>query len=545
MTHVIYHHDDPDGHVAAAVMANYLLSENPNADIRFFAKQYTDTFMDHNVIDDAVNLYFLDLSFTDKSKNKFIDSVKSAESHAISFLDENESANVVWIDHHASTETAVKDVYNNLMRDDLTNVNIKIMFFTELSGCALTYIFTKLMKESNENFKNSDYLLRNEDGAEYLTVDDRYYPISDEYPSHVTFGGKRITIPSFIYHVDNYDRWTKKDLNADEFITGLKIAGYRVGTLAENINPLYKEDPVDWRSDVMIEKGKIALEYQKQVYLEQEDLIGIIQLNNHKVAYKIGPGNSWNFNDLLDDNEVDFAILVRYDPTSNLWVHSFYGNANLTFKVNKLAEALGGGGHPGAAGCQIEDILPIHPEEVFKKYPAASTILYDLDVDATKINNPPYVYINYSKNLKSYDFGVEEILESYLESNTGEFLNNVFYDCNLIYQDDIGADKAKEICKRHLYVIYPDAGDNSSIYFDIGGSMACPDKIVTVMVLKKDNDPNNDNQTITISDTEDKFFEDLRKIYPGKVIICNDPYDLMFEFGVYAAKVINEVRTNN
>ena len=77
MTHVIYHHDDPDGHVAAAVLAQYLLKKNPRADIRFFAKQYTDTFMDHMNLDDAVSLYFLDLSFTNKTKDKIIESARS------------------------------------------------------------------------------------------------------------------------------------------------------------------------------------------------------------------------------------------------------------------------------------------------------------------------------------------------------------------------------------------------------------------------------------------------------------------------------------
>ena len=540
MTHVIYHHDDPDGHVAAAVLAQYLLKKNPRADIRFFAKQYTDTFMDHMNLDDAVSLYFLDLSFTDKTKDKIIESAKSLKAKE-SYLSNDEVIDFVWIDHHASSATATGSIYEEIMHLEMKSVITNVMFFNELSGCALTYLFTKIL-EDDRNFRDFDCLIQNDDCMTFLVVDERYYH-DDEYLNEVVYNGKHYSIPSFIYHVDNYDRWTKKDPIADAFITGLKLKGYQVGTLAENMNPIYKEDPSDWITSDIVNNGIVALNYQKQVYLEQADLIGIIQLNNYKVAYKVSPGNSWNFNDLLDNNEVDFAILVRYDPTSNLWIHSFFGNAKLTFQVNKLAEALGGGGHVGAAGCQIDDILPIHPETVFKKYPEASNILFDIDPDNTKINNPPYVYINYSKHPKNYDFGVEENLESYLEGNTDEFGNNVFYDRNIIYQNDIGAEKAKEICKRHLYVIYPEAGDNSSIYFDIGASMACPDKNVTVMVLQKDTDPNTDKEIIT-TEEEDAFFESLRKAYPDNVIICSDPYDLMFEFGVYASKIINEVRAN-
>ena len=560
MTHVIYHHDDPDGHVAAAVMANYLLSENPNADIRFFAKQYTDTFMDHKVIDDAVNLYFLDLSFTDKTKDKIIESAKSLKSKE-SYLGNDGVIDLVWIDHHASSGTAVGNIYEEIMKLEMKSVITKVMFFTELSGCALTYLFIKIL-EDDKNFRDFDCLLQNDEGMTFLDVDERYYH-NDEYPNNVIYNGKHYSIPSFIYHVDNYDRWTKEDPIADAFITGLKLKGYQVGTLAENMNPIYKEDPSDWISSDIVNDGIVALKYQKQVYLEQADLIGIIQLNNYKVAYKVSPGNSWNFNDLLDNNEVDFGILVRYDPASNLWIHSFFGNAKLTFQVNKLAEALGGGGHPGAAGCQIDDILPIHPEAVFKKYPEASNILFDIDPEAEAPVKPPMVYVSGTPSEFADDgFDPRNVITEFFDSEFRDYsCDGIVRDSEVAYESSLEDEEAKSMCKYHIYLITPNTmRSNPNLFFEIGESIASNDTITKVFVCnniliekeeEEEDSVTHEKYTNTkyinkkLYGSENVFVDRFRHIYPDSVCICDNEPELMFNLGNYCMEIAKEIKTNN
>ena len=561
MTHVIYHHDDPDGHVAAAVLAQYLLKKNPRADIRFFAKQYTDTFMDHMNLDDAVSLYFLDLSFTDKTKDKIIESAKSLKSKE-SYLGNDEVIDLVWIDHHASSGTAVGNIYEEIMKLEMKNVITKVMFFTELSGCALTYLFTKIL-EDDRTFRDVDCLIQNDDCISFLDVDERYYH-NDEYLNNVVYNGKHYSIPSFIYHVDNYDRWTKEDPIADAFITGLKLKGYQVGTLAENMNPIYKEDPSDWVTNDIVNDGIVALKYQKQVYLEQADLIGIIQLNNYKVAYKISPGNSWNFNDLLDNNEVDFAILVRYDPAFNLWIHSFFGNAKLTFQVNKLAEALGGGGHPGAAGCQIDDILPIHPEDVFKKYPEASNILFDIDpeVEETPMK-PPMVYVSGTPSEFADDgFDPRTVITEFFDSEFRNYsCDGIVRDSEVAYESSLEDEEAKSMCKYHIYLIAPNTmRSNPNLFFEIGESIASNDTITKVFVCnniliekeeEEEDSVTHEKYTNTkyinkkLYGSETVFVDQFRHIYPDSICICDNESELMFNLGNYCMKIAKEIKANN
>ena len=76
--YVIYHHDDPDGHVAAMAAAYGISEEDPKASINFFQKQYTDEFDNHElVVDENGNdvdlvVYYVDLSFTKDTYFKMI-----------------------------------------------------------------------------------------------------------------------------------------------------------------------------------------------------------------------------------------------------------------------------------------------------------------------------------------------------------------------------------------------------------------------------------------------------------------------------------------
>ena len=341
---VIYHHDDPDGHVAAAVAAHYILKINKNSKIKFFAKQYTDEFNNHADIEDPnidINLYFLDLSFTDKTKDKLLNAVNM----------DTRVQSVLWIDHHASSKSAVEDIELGLAHI----MDSKCIFDTTGSGCALTYYYFLGLSNMHDVM------------------------IGAANPAKAFEKPETTPLPEFLYHVDNYDRWTKKDPDADAFITGLKIDGYQVGTNETDFNSIYKGDILDWDSATRIANGRVALAYQKQLYLEQKDLIGIDTLGNYKYAYKVAPGNSWNFNDLIDNEEVDFGMLIRYEPKSKKWIHSIYSKVDHFNQSNKIAEIFGGGGHPGAAGFQIDYPLPMNIDKVTNDYPDFFNFVYSIN----------------------------------------------------------------------------------------------------------------------------------------------------------------------
>ena len=140
-TYIIYHHDDPDGHAAAAVAAKAIRYYGGEFMIQFFAKQYTDDFLDHKDIKcaevDDIQLIFTDLSFTKKTVQKLYDSVRCNP----------DVTAVTWIDHHASSEGIQEEVFETLRHD----VRIHAIFNKELCGAVLTYLYYEIDKhEENE-----------------------------------------------------------------------------------------------------------------------------------------------------------------------------------------------------------------------------------------------------------------------------------------------------------------------------------------------------------------------------------------------------------
>lgn len=529
-TYIIYHHDDPDGHAAAAVAAKAIRYNGGEFMIRFFAKQYTDDFLDHKDIkcaeEDDIQLIFTDLSFTKKTVQKLYDSVRCNP----------DVTAVTWIDHHASSEGMQEEVFETLRHD----VKIHAIFNKELCGAVLTYLYYEMEKDVEmQSFF--------ETGIEFCVVNQKSYYEDDD--NHIVFDGytdEEYEIPEFLYHLDNYDRWTKRDQYADAFITGLKLDGYQVGTILSNDKSrsdfndnVYMDLEDTDMVDKFISDGITALKYQKQIYLEQSDLIGFMHLGPYKVAYKFAPGNSWNFNDLLDKNEVDMGMLIRYDPKSKLWVHSFYGNAKQTVKCNELAEVLGGGGHPGAAGCQIEWPIPTNFSDVRQKY----TDLYTYIGKAIQENPIEYsqacldklnkIFLGGTCNLPDdYEWDFRKIIASHLPPD--KYFNPVVEDWN--EQAQKLEDEMKAKCLYHLYVIYPISHNTYSL-IEIGEALATMENRVAVVVVKTMED--DDGNTYTFGEQQMHAFEKLANDNPHNVYICGSVEMMSFTLGKVIADFLS------
>ena len=535
-TYIIYHHDDPDGHAAAAVAAKAIRYYGGEFMIQFFAKQYTDDFLDHKDIKcaevDDIQLIFTDLSFTKKTVQKLYDSVRCNP----------DVTAVTWIDHHASSEGMQEEVFETLRHD----VRIHAIFNKELCGAVLTYLYYEMDKnEENESFFEMNFCF-------CVVEDDQYYGDLD---SHIVIGAdddEEYDIPEFLYHLDNYDRWTKRDQYADAFITGLKLEGYQVGTILSSDksrsdfnDKVYMDLEDTDMVDRFISDGITALKYQKQIYLEQSDLIGFMHLGPYKVAYKFAPGNSWNFNDLLDKNEVDIGMLIRYDPKSKLWVHSFYGNAKQTVKCNELAEVLGGGGHPGAAGCQIEWPIPTNFSDVCHKY----TDLYTYIGKAINENPIQYsqacldelakndklnkIFLGGTCNLPdNYEWDFRKIIASHLSPD--KYFNPVVEDWN--EQAQKLEDEMKAKCLYHLYVIYPTSHNTYSL-IEIGEALVTMENRVAVIVVKSMED--DDGNAYTFGEQQMHAFEKLANDNPHNVCICGSVEMMSFTLGKVIADFLS------
>ena len=537
-TYIIYHHDDPDGHAAAAVAAKAIRGNGGEFLVRFFAKQYTDTFLDHKDIEcaeeDDIQLIFTDLSFTEKTVQKLYDSVR---------CNSNVTA-VTWIDHHASSRGMQRDVYETLRHDVKTHV----VFNDKLCGAVLTYLY---YEQEHDTKDNGSFFEMDEC---FCTIDDEdgYYNDGNSHIVTGSYDSEEHEIPEFLYHLDNYDRWTKRDALADSFITGLKIAGYQVGTILSSDSSrsdfndkVYMNLEVDWKTDSYIGDGNVVLRYQKQIYLEQSDLIGFMHLGPYKVAYKFAPGNSWNFNDLLDKNEVDIGMLIRYDPKSKLWIHSFFGNAKQTVKCNELAEVLGGGGHPGAAGCQIEWPIPTNFSDVCQKH----TELYTYIGKAIQENPIEYsqacldelakndkldkIFLGGTCNLPDdYEWDFRKIIASHLSPD--KYFNPMVEDWN--EQAQKLEDEMKAKCLYHLYVIYPTSHNTYSL-IEIGEALATMENRVAVIVVKSMKD--DDGHAYTFGEQQMHAFEKLANDNPHNVCICGSVEMMAFTLGKIIADFLS------
>lgn len=351
---IIYHHDDPDGHVAGGIVMNALKELHPG-DYTFehYPKNYEDEFLDHDrsdLADTDVEIYMVDLSFTKMTVQKIIDALSpSCVKH------------FVWIDHHASSEETALDLSGFL--EDMGDSPIakhlydfNIIFDNGLCGAALTYLWYQLMKDFFTNGDKDPFRFGSLINDINTAHDADSKTISCTIPK---LNNKTISIPEFLYHLDAYDRWTRADPECNAFLVGLKTMGD--GYWFTDTNAIYDGMTTLVNTTYAmncISNGNLILRYQKNEYKDQEDLIAIRELYGTRLAFKNGVGNSWNFLDLLDTNYVEAGIIGRYNPVVKMWMYSIYANKRNSLKVNKVAEGfINGGGHPGAAGFRLKECL--------------------------------------------------------------------------------------------------------------------------------------------------------------------------------------------
>lgn len=300
---VIIHHTDADGWLGAAVCAKYL-KENYDEEIKFIPFSYSS--IDISKINRGERVICVDTSLNNNDE-----ALKQWEDVF------NQSMNVVFIDHHQSTIDAVKE-----RPDFFSKHNVDAFVSTERSGCYLAYI---------KFFCNGDL------NTSYLDI------------------------PDVVEIVDDFDRFILKIENSKIFVKSLDMY---------DCDPSTKEGLEFWLElldnnyfgEVEGKMTRIGEMYMKGQQSQWEKLrkgglyISVIQDkdgNEHEVAVL----NADGYSDMFGEHYEKFDACCLWNMTKEgKYSYSLYSHDN-KFNCKEFAERYGGGGHPGASGFTIDQLL--------------------------------------------------------------------------------------------------------------------------------------------------------------------------------------------
>lgn len=298
----IYHHNDHDGIVAAAILYNSITRDKQQIDLNMIDYN-KELYFDH--IDfDHDRVYFLDYSFSSNhNKNEFEELLKRR----------NDLNNIVWIDHHKSS-------INMFENYDISGVRKE-----GLCGAALTYLF---IHQPDRLFDDN------------LEIQD----LSREFHND-------ISIPVFLKYIDDYDCFKKLYPTTNDFHYGLTISSptdYIITNLMRSSKCI----------DKIVFAGQAVQQYLKFDNREYHvNMYGFeYTLPEEHGGYKCfclnRKGNSLMFGDKI--NQYDAVISFYF--IDNMWKYSIFTNKN-NVDCMSIAKSYGGGGHLKAAGWVIDEMI--------------------------------------------------------------------------------------------------------------------------------------------------------------------------------------------
>lgn len=525
--YTIYHHDDPDGHIAGAIAYHTLIEEGVDPKlIKTYAKDYNDSFNEFfdDYGDPDVNrvVYLVDLSFTPVTFYK------------LQYILDNADV-VYWFDHHASSRALLED---DRLQQYVDKLNV--LFTTNMCGAAITYMNYYVL----HYFEPKDV-----DFGEFYQIGENASAINQSHIS-ITIGGgdayriaKYVDTPPFLYHLDAYDRWTKTDPEADAFICGLKVLEHGYELNEENLDGIY--DDMYFVNDKMlvnklIENGKIALRYNQYLMYEQRDGIGIWDIDGHIIAYKNAWGQSWNFLNLLDDGTVDAVLIGKYIPGPKAWQYSMYSSNNGRIRCNKVCETFGGGGHPGAAGFSSE-VCFFEPEhhwntQWFKdNYPIAYAAITGKPTndDTTSSNKPTKIFLGREVSPVGGLIDWRCTIKRYMTKD--QYFDPVEYTGNPDYDTEYNEGKAD--CTHFLYVIdLINKRMNIKALYEVIKHLMTDERPIKV-ILYCDTGESNDvaNELIGVAEEYGRL---------DSIVKTTDKSAVYFHLGEYFAEVFGNKSTN-
>lgn len=605
MTHLIFHHNDADGYVAAAAMRHYIsmLTSITEDEIIPIPKSYGDTFDPAeyvNPVDYNANLYtvyFLDLSFTKDTVKSIYDIINKND----------KKIPIIWIDHHESSKAALEMLMKTLEQD--ASIPLYPMFDTRLCGAALTYIYCQLcitfwsyehaslipprpflyvpvdtiVPHSNDmsiSFRHDDY-----------EIDVCVHP--GEYANPDT--DMDFPIPPFIYFIDCADRF-QMDVQP---LTTIFTAGLGVYTEKGYTNPM--DNPLydtngSWLAanplgdekivDKILTAGKSVDLYIRQGYKKSANQIYSRNIFGCKFYLKNAFGNSLIFKTEVDseapiyetDPNAYGCIWGTYDPKQEKWRYTLALKKSVRQTANKICELFGGGGHPGVGGFSIPECLfgmsDGEIDDVFMKYAS----LDDID---TAFDGIPGIYKTYHDRIK------EDEKEAVEEEQRNSIPKKIWIDgtpapCSvacpndlslMLYVSDsmcqsaypINAEEAPSVnnernknsemaeYENRVFIIYP-IDTPMSVIGRIYQSLAAPGKTYVFFVNRytKRGRNENDDKVYTIDDYPVivQLYNDLQRMrmhdedgyYRNHLVTeCGTEADVAFGLGYHLIDTIREI----
>lgn len=561
---IVYHHDDPDGHVAGAILCDYLTDKGiPTAHIPKNYNQRFNEWRDKDIIgrlvaeaplsldsdegeSDVIDvaIYLTDLSFTKDSLyllNEFITPYIDNKTDTLIRID-----SIVWIDHHASSKDVFSEVQDLVNTICTTNKEDTFCYFNnDLCGAALTWVYVEFMKMG----KTPGIIKRETPASPNIEVEVINKANALCYES--------MKMPQALVHLDAYDRWTKADPLADAYISGLKYYGYQFTDDNHHYYKVVSEGTIrvltDQVTDACIRTGQTLFNYQEKVYEEQRDRIYVTTIGGYRVAIKNGLGNSWNFCDLLkipvEDGGCDYGLLGAYDPTIDKYRYSLYRNETVGDRgddwanCRKMAESLGGGGHLGAAGFAVSDSLfDLNDGELvlyFYKYcsdqGAAFGIAPDQIVDYTEEEESQI-------EIEDKVFVGGSCSNSYGAYNVTKCLKRFFPEHMICYTNPFDSlrENKKGSCRYHVYVFYPKMYSMEEIV-NLINDLHDP-RYKTVAFFIESYEPIRDNR-VKWDDDDREYIQKLAKKYPDTVLFC-DETTMYFTLGGKMIQIYNKSEGN-
>jgi len=157
-------------------------------------------------------------------------------------------------------------------------------------------------------------------------------------------------VPDFVKLVDDYDRWVFADPRTMGFFEGMRLMEMR-----PSFKGCYIWDMLAGDTDGKLLNNIISMGNRIHEYLTAknkvlcDELTYMTQFSGANVLVANTKQSNSTFFDTADKSKANAVCLIQFSPDIAKYIGSFYSPDNIQETIH-LAESLGGGGHPKAAG---------------------------------------------------------------------------------------------------------------------------------------------------------------------------------------------------
>ncbi len=303
----IFYHNDEDGKASARVV--YINLKKSGVDDALL-KEHAFIEVNHSTdfpkekIDGDTTVYIVDLSFTEKTYKDIIWILEYG-------------TKVVWIDHHKSSNEALKLILEEIKDKPELIENFEYKIETDTKKAAVVLVYEYFAEKNN-------------------TIDkDRY-------------------VPSYLYFISDYDTWTHKPEITEYFILGINSDIDGLHPLKSKVWEEFENEPELYKK--WTDKGKTIKNYidtknteYRELYMYESVYEGITcAVINNKT-------NSWIFGDCYEK----YPFVVVWVFNGKQYIYSLYSN-NTNIDCSEIVKKLSngeGGGHKGAAGFRSDRLI--------------------------------------------------------------------------------------------------------------------------------------------------------------------------------------------